>query len=308
MQNYLSCYADCRLCPRSCGADRFKAAGFCRQSSKIKIARAALHRWEEPCISGKNGSGAVFFSGCPLRCCYCQNYEISQQNKGYYVTEDELADIFLRLCFEGAHNINLVSPTPFVPSIIKALDIAKKERNFTVIYNSSGFESVETIKMLKGYVDVYLPDMKYFSDEYAKKYSGCENYHETAIRAIAEMQKQVGKPVFTDDGLIVKGVIVRHLAIPTLRHDSMKVISSLADVFKPDEIVLSLMSQYMPVYKACEHSEINRKISTFEYNSIVDFAASLGFSGYSQDKASSDEAYVPEFFDKKDDAFGKSGE
>lgn len=292
-------YKNCSLCPRRCGVDRAKAVGFCRQSDKIRIARADLHMWEEPCISGTEGSGAVFFSGCTLKCCFCQNFEISQQYKGCEITEHELADIFLKLQDKGANNINLVSPTQFLPGIIMALDIARPNLNIPVVYNCGGYESLETIDMLNGYIDIYLPDLKYFDDEYALKYSGANGYFETAMAAIKHMQAQVGKPCYDDRGIMKSGVIVRHLTLPTLRHDSEKLLYALRDNFEPDDIVLSLMSQYVPMHKACEHHEINRRISTFEYNFVVDLAASLGFEGYSQERASADKGYVPDFFGSK---------
>lgn len=299
MRNDISLYQHCTLCPRRCGVDRRSSAGFCRQSDKIKIARADLHYWEEPCISGSEGSGTVFFSGCTLKCCFCQNYEISQEYKGYEISVGELADIFLKLQDKGANNINLVSPTPFVPSIISALDMAKPNLKIPVVYNCGGYEAMETIEMLDGYVDIYLPDLKYFNNEYAKKYSSAADYFETAINAITLMQKQVGKPVYGENGIMKKGVIVRHLALPTLRHDSAEIIRQLRKRFEPDDIVLSVMSQYVPLYKACEHKEINRCISTFEYNYILDAANEAGFNGFSQGRASSSEIYIPPFSDSK---------
>ncbi len=292
-------YKSCNLCPRRCGVDRTESAGFCRQSDKIRIARADLHMWEEPCISGKEGSGAVFFSGCTLKCCFCQNYEISQQYKGYEVTERELADIFLELADKGANNINLVSPTQFVPGIISALDVARPKLKIPVVYNCGGYEVPETIDMLKGYVDIYLPDLKYFNDEFARRYSGAARYFDIAIAAIRRMQEQVGKPSYNERGIMKSGVIVRHLALPTLRHDSEKLLYALRESFSPDDIVLSLMSQYVPMHRACEHKELNRRISTFEYNFVVDLAASLGFEGYSQQRAAADKGYVPQFFGSK---------
>lgn len=292
-------YDNCRLCPRRCGVDRRSSFGFCRQSDRIKIARADLHFWEEPCISGEKGSGTIFFSGCTLNCCFCQNHEISHEGKGYEITVEELCDIFLDLQEKGANNINLVSPTPFVPSVIEALDMAKPRLNIPIVYNCGGYESLETIKMLEGYIDIYLPDLKYFDDQYATRYSGCKNYFSTAIAAIEAMQKQVGKPVYDEKGIMKKGVIVRHLALPTLRHDSVNIIEALSRLFSPDDIVLSIMSQYTPMYKACEHKEINRRISTFEYNSILDAAEHFGFKGYSQERSSSDEVYIPPFTDEK---------
>lgn len=295
----MSIYSNCRLCPRKCGVDRRVTTGFCRQSDRIKIARADLHFWEEPCISGESGSGTVFFSGCTLSCCFCQNHEISQEGKGYEISARELSDIFLDLQKKGANNINLVSPTPFVPSIIEALEMAKPRLNIPIVYNCGGYESIETIQMLDGYIDIYLPDLKYFDDKYAIKYSGCKNYFAAAIKAIEAMQKQVGKPVFDDNGILQKGVIVRHLALPTLRHDSQRLIEALGELFTPDDLILSVMSQYTPVFKACEHKEINRRISTFEYNSILDVADRFGFNGYSQERSSSGDVYIPPFSDEK---------
>lgn len=292
-------YARCTLCPRECNVNRQENTGFCGQSDKIKIARAALHYWEEPCISGKEGSGTIFFSGCTLKCCFCQNYEISHLGKGFEVSTGELADIFLGLQHEGANNINLVSPTPFVPGIIEALDMVKGRLNIPVVYNCGGYEKIDTIDMLDGYIDIYLPDLKYHSDEFSKKYSSCGDYFERAIESIIRMQQQVGKPAYDDKGLMKKGVIVRHLTLPTLRHDSERVIRELRSRFNPDDIVLSLMSQYVPVYKSKEHKEINRRISGFEYGYVLDIASQLGFTGYSQERSASSEAYIPEFFDKK---------
>ena len=289
MQDYMSC----RLCPRKCGVNRSVRTGYCGQSDKIRIARVGLHMWEEPCISGERGSGTVFFSGCTLGCCFCQNYEISQLGKGYFVTEKELSDAFLRLRDDGAHNINLVSPTPFIPSVIRALDAVKHKLGIPVVVNCGGYELCETVEMMNGYADIWLPDLKYFSPEASKKYSGAEDYFDVAIKAIEAMQRQVGKPVFSDDGLLKRGVIVRHLLLPTLRHDSERVIRELGKVFPADGILLSLMSQYTPMYKAAEHREINRRVSTFEYNYVLGVARETGFDGYSQERSAAQEEFVP---------------
>ena len=220
----------CTLCPRNCGVDRTNnVAGFCGALDEVKIARAALHFWEEPCISGKKGSGTVFFSCCNMKCVYCQNYEISTLNKGMTISVSELADKFLMLQGEGAHNINLVTPTHFVPQIICALDEAKSRGlALPVVYNSSGYESVETIRLLKGYVDIYMPDLKYFSDKYAIKYSSAPNYFNIAKEAIEEMFNQVGTPVFDESGIMKKGMIVRHLMLPGLLFDSKKIMDYLS--------------------------------------------------------------------------------
>lgn len=291
----MSMYHECTLCPRKCRVDRTKSLGFCRQSEELRIARADLHFWEEPCISGTNGSGTVFFSGCTLKCCFCQNYEISQQNKGYNISVNELADIFIELQNKGAHNINLVSPTPHIPKIIEALDLVKPKLIIPVVYNCGGYESVDTIKMLEGYIDVYLPDMKYFSDDLALKYSGCKDYFITALDALKEMVKQVGKPRFDDNGIIQKGVIVRHLVLPTLRKDSIRIMNELAKHFDRDEILISAMSQYVPMHRSFDFKELSRRVSTFEYNSLLDEINRLGFEGFSQQREAADKAYIPKF-------------
>ena len=290
---------NCELCPRRCGVDRSVKKGFCGQTDALRIARAGLHLWEEPCISGTRGSGTVFFSGCTLKCCFCQNFEISQENKGYNISVDGLADIFLDLQEQGAHNINLVSPTQFVPSVIKALDIAKPRLKIPVVCNCGGYERVETVKMLDGYVDIWLPDLKYFSPEASKRYSLAEDYFEVASRAVKQMQKQVGKPVFGGDGLLKKGVLVRHLLLPTLRHDSAEVIRFLGESFEHDDILLSVMSQYTPMNRAKDYPEINRRISTFEYNYVLGEAEKYGFEGYSQERDSASGCYVPPFEGEK---------
>lgn len=291
----MSMYHECTLCPRKCRVDRTKSLGFCRQSEELRIARADLHFWEEPCISGTNGSGTVFFSGCTLKCCFCQNYEISQQNKGYNISVNELADIFLRLQDKGAHNINLVSPTPHIPKIIEALDLVKPKLIIPVVYNCGGYESVDTIKMLEGYVDVYLPDMKYFNDDFAVKYSGCKDYFNTALDALKEMVIQVGKPRFDDNGIIQKGVIVRHLVLPTLRKDSIRIMNELSKHFDRDEILISAMSQYVPMHRSFDFKELSRRVSTFEYSSVLDEINRLGFEGFSQQREAADKAYIPKF-------------
>ena len=275
--------------------DRTKTRGFCGQSDRVRIARAGLHMWEEPCISGERGSGTVFFSGCTLRCVFCQNYEISQLGKGYYISENELAEVFLRLRDEGAENINLVSPTPFLPSVMRTLDSVKPRLGIPVVMNCGGYERAETVDMLDGYVDVWLPDLKYFSAEYSKKYSGAEDYFPVAIEAIRRMVAQVGKPQFDERGMMTQGVLVRHLLLPTLRRDSQKVIEALGENFANDDIILSVMRQYTPVYRAEEFSEINRKVSTFEYEFVLKEVEKYGFDGFSQDSGAVGEGFIPPF-------------
>lgn len=285
---------NCMLCPRKCGADRYSGYGYCGCGAEIKAAKAYLHMWEEPCISGKNGAGTVFFSGCNMKCCYCQNYEISCNNSGKYISPERLAEIFLELQEQGAHNIDLVSPTPYVPQIIEALDICGGKLDIPIVYNTGGYELVETLQMLEGYVDVYLPDMKYYDDLLGEKYSSASNYFETASQAIKEMYRQAG-PVKIEDGIIKKGVIIRHLALPSHRHDSEKILEWIAGTFPENDVLVSLMSQYFPVYKSFEHKEISRKISTFEYNFLLDRAAELGLNGYMQERSSAESEYTPDF-------------
>ena len=285
----------CQLCPRECNADRTKGEGFCGGGGNIKIARAALHQWEEPCISGKNGSGTVFFSGCPLKCCFCQNYKISAENYGKEITIQHLAEIFLNLQEQNAHNINLVSPTQYVPWIISALDLVKPQLKIPVVYNSGGYESIETLRSLQDYIDIYLPDLKYMNQEISKKYSNADDYFEVAAAAITEMYNQVGGVSFDDDGILKKGMIIRHLTLPNNRVDSIRIMEWISRTFPKNDILISLMSQYTPFYHSNYYKEINRKISTFEYNSVVDKAVSLGLDGFMQEKSSAKEEYTPEF-------------
>ena len=261
---------NCKLCPRKCGADRYAGKGFCGCGAEIKAAKAFLHMWEEPCISGENGAGTVFFSGCNLKCLYCQNYRISAENFGKEISAERLAEIFLELRDKGANNIDLVSPTPYVPQIIKALDLCR------------------------GYVDVYLPDLKYYDGSLGEKYSSAADYFEIASEAIKEMYRQVGS-VKIEDGLIKKGVIIRHLALPSHRRDSEKILEWIAETFPKKDVLVSLMSQYVPVYKSFEHKEISRRISTFEYNFLLDRAAELGLEGFMQERSSADSGYTPDF-------------
>lgn len=285
---------NCKLCPRKCGADRYAGKGFCGCGAEIKAAKAFLHMWEEPCISGENGAGTVFFSGCNLKCLYCQNYRISAENFGKEISAERLAEIFLELRDKGANNIDLVSPTPYVPQIIKALDLCRGKLDIPVVYNTGGYELPETLKMLEGYVDVYLPDLKYYDGSLGEKYSSAADYFEIASEAIKEMYRQVGS-VKIEDGLIKKGVIIRHLALPSHRRDSEKILEWIAGTFPKNDVLVSLMSQYVPVYKSFEHKEIARRISTFEYNFLLDRAAELGLEGFMQERSSADSGYTPDF-------------
>lgn len=287
---------NCNLCPRKCNIDREKQVGFCKSSNEIKIARAAKHEWEEPCISGVNGSGTVFFSGCSLKCVFCQNYVLSHDNKGKIVTVEELSDIFLKLQNEKVHNINLVTPTHFVPQIIEALKLAKsKDLKIPIVYNTSGYETVETIKMLDGYVDVYLPDFKYFSNDLAKKYSGVNDYFENATAALNEMFKQVGEFSLDEDGMIKRGMVVRHLILPGYIEDSKDVIAHVYDMFR-DKIFISIMNQYTPLPHVEKFHEINRIVTEEEYDAVVEFALSLGIeNAFIQEGGTAKESFIPDF-------------
>lgn len=285
----------CTLCPRECEADREISQGFCGGGLLPRAAKAYLHMWEEPCISGKNGSGTVFFSGCSLKCCFCQNYRISAENFGKEITVKRLSEIFLELQEKGAHNINLVSATHYVPQIIAALDMCRDRLHIPVAYNCGGYEKAETIEMLRGYIDIFMPDMKYYSSELSEKYSAAPDYFEYASKAIAKMTEIAGKPVFDENGIMQKGVIIRHMVLPTHRRDSEEVLKRLYELYGTDSFLLSLMSQYTPFYKSCEHKEINRRISTYEYEKVSQLAQELGFNGFMQERSSAKEEYTPDF-------------
>ncbi len=285
-------YKNCNICPRRCGIDRTVRPGRCGAGAMPKVARAALHYWEEPCISGKNGSGTVFFSGCNLGCVYCQNREISRCGAGKEVSVRRLAEIFRELEEKGAHNINLVTPTHFVPSVIETLDLCRP--NIPIVYNCGGYETIEAIEALKGYVDIYLTDIKYFSPELSQKYSGAADYFPVAVAAVKAMIEQVGPPEIKD-GIMKSGVIIRHLVLPGQRRDSMAVLNELAKL-PEGSFILSLMSQYTPNGALADFPEINRRVTTFEYRSVVDRAIELGLTnGYTQDRRSAKEEYTPPF-------------
>jgi putative pyruvate formate lyase activating enzyme len=290
----------CSLCPRNCLCKRDEnETGFCKSKILPKVARFGLHMWEEPCISGKNGSGTVFFSGCSLKCVFCQNHEISHENKGEEISVTRLCEIFLELQKMGAHNINLVNPTHFSKAIRQALDLAKNKLDIPVVWNSSGYEKPGEIRKLEGYVDIFLPDFKYVSGEISKKYSSAENYFEYASAAIKEMTDLVGYPVFSDDGMMKKGVLVRHLVLPSHVSESFRVIDHLAENFDTEKLYISLMCQYFPAYKAKEYKEIARKLTTLEYMKVVEYAKKAGIkNGFLQDRNSAKEEYVPDFYDK----------
>lgn len=287
----------CKLCPRECNVDRgLGKTGFCKVPNHIKVARAALHFWEEPCISGDEGSGTVFFSGCNLRCVYCQNRKIAEGVYGKNITVDRLAAIFLELQEKGANNINLVTPSHYVLQIIKALEMAKEQGlTLPVVYNSSAYEKVETLKLLEGYVDVYLPDFKYMDRRLSGKYSKAEDYSVVAKRAIFEMVRQVGAPCFDDRGILQKGVIVRHLVLPGYTQDSKKIIKYLYDTYG-NGIFISILSQFTPLSYLSEYPELNRKITEEEYEDVVHYAIEIGVdNGFIQEGDVAEESFIPDF-------------
>lgn len=287
----------CEICPHNCKVNRLEGeVGRCKCSDKIKIALASVHHFEEPCISGKNGSGTVFFSNCNLSCMFCQNYEISQEGKGIEISIDELADIFIKQQEKGVHNINLVTPTMYVYQIIEAIKIARgKGLNIPIIYNSNGYENVQTIKDLNGYIDVYLPDLKYYDNELGIKYSGINNYFEYSSKAIFEMYNQVGSPKFDKDGNIIKGLMIRHLVLPNNINNSKKVLNWIKENINED-VYINIMAQYFPTYKAKEIKELNRKLSKKEYEEIENYVFELDIkNGYMQALGEHEEEYVPDF-------------
>lgn len=289
-------YTSCSLCPRECGADRRTHYGFCRCGDQIKVARAALHFWEEPCISGQNGSGTVFFSGCTLRCCYCQNYRISSGCFGKEISAHRLSEIFLELQNKGAHNINLVTPTQYLPGILTALDAVKGKLHIPVVYNCGGYEKVETVRRLKDYVDVFLPDIKYYDKGLSQKFSGAADYFTVASAAVQEMIAQTGGPVFNQDGILQRGVLVRHMVLPGCREDSIRILRWMKENLPEGKYLISLMSQYTPAFEGFKHKELRRRVTSFEYNAVVQEAVRLGLtSGFMQEKSSAKEEYTPPF-------------
>ncbi|MEG1269760.1 MAG: radical SAM protein [Ruthenibacterium sp.] len=286
----------CTLCPRKCGANRQVSHGLCGGGAAIKLARAALHFWEEPCISGTSGSGTVFFSGCALQCCYCQNYKISAENFGKEISVAHLAEIFLRLQKQGAHNLNLVSASHYLPWVLDALQLAKPALFIPVVYNTGGYETPQAIAALRGVVDIYLTDLKYFSSDLSQAYSNAADYFSVASSAAKQMIAQVGAPRFDADGMLQKGVIIRHLALPGAVDDSKAVLHFMAEELPQQQFLTSVMSQYTPFYKACEHKELRRRISTYEYRKVVNTAVDLGLTnGFMQEKSSAKEEYTPVF-------------
>lgn len=287
---------DCTLCPRNCHVNRLEGErGFCGQTAKLTAARAALHMWEEPCISGDAGSGAVFFSGCGLGCVYCQNHSIAKGDVGKQISAERLAEIFLELQEQGAWNINLVTAGHFVPLVTEALHSAKKQGLvLPVVYNTSGYEKTDTLKLLVGYVDIYLPDLKYRSSDLARRYSFAPNYPQIAEKALQEMVRQVGSPVFEGERML-RGVIVRHLVLPGLVEESKRVIRYLYEQYG-DSIYISILNQYTPMPGLQGYPELKRKIADEEYEEVVDYAIELGVeNGFIQEGDTAEESFIPEF-------------
>jgi putative pyruvate formate lyase activating enzyme len=286
----------CVLCPRGCSVNRLAGErGFCGASKEANVARAALHFWEEPCISGERGSGTVFFSYCTMRCLFCQN-ALYDGKKGKEVSPEQLGRIFLDLQKQKAHNITLVTPSHYLPRIVSAIRFAKKNGlSVPIVYNTGGYETVSAIKLLKDHVDIYLPDFKYHDDRYAKKYSGVSEYFSHAAAAIEEMVKQTGPTVFDDDGIMLKGVLIRHLVLPGLIHDSKKVIRHLYEAFG-DAVYLSIMNQYTPMGRIQNHPGLNKALDPADYDHVVDYALSLGVkNGFIQEEGTVGESFIPDF-------------
>ncbi len=294
--NLLEQYRECTLCPRNCKIDRTKNKGFCSCNDEIKVARAALHYWEEPCISKEHGSGTVFFSGCTLKCCFCQNHQISSGLVGKEITVQRLSEIFLELQKQGANNINLVTAVQYTPSIIEAFKLVQDKLQIPVVYNSGGYENIKTLQLLENYVDIYLPDLKYYDSNLSKQYSKAEDYFEKASEAIREMVRQKGAPVFDEHGILKQGVIIRHMVLPGSYKDSIRLLHWIKENLPPKQFMVSIMSQYTPYYKSSEYPQINRKLTTYEYEKVIEEAIELELvDGYMQEKSSAKEEYTPPF-------------
>lgn len=282
----------CNACPRGCNVDREASLGYCKSPEKFKLARASLHYWEEPCISGKNGSGAIFFSGCNLGCVFCQNYEISHGCKGVEVSDDDLVRIMKRLVDEGANNINFVNPTHYSLQLLRVLE--KYKPPVPIVYNTSGYDSVETLKMLDGAVDIYLPDFKYIRPEKALKYSKAENYPQVAKEALAEMKRQVSEDVFDENGIMQRGMIIRHLVLPSNTNSSISALDYLAENF--GDTYISVMAQYVPCGDLTEYKEINRSLTQREYDKVVNHIFDLGLQKiFVQELEAASDEFIPDF-------------
>ena len=297
IEKTLAPLAACRLCPRGCGANRLHDAhGFCGAGRYARVGLVSLHAWEEPCLAGEKGAGTVFFSGCSMRCAFCQNYEISRENFGIAVTEERLADIFLEQEERGAATLDLVTPTHFAPQIAAALHLAKAQGlSIPVVYNPSAYETVDTIKSLAGLVDIFLPDLNYMDQETARRYSAAPDYFQTASAAIRCMRAIAGTPIFDEAGRMTRGVLVRHLVLPGHRKESMRLLDWLWQTFA-DTIYISIMNQYTPMGDLYEVPELNRRLTTFEYESVLDHARTLGIENcYIQQGGTVSASFVPHF-------------
>lgn len=297
-------YEKCILCPRKCGINRNKEEkGFCGQTSVLKVGRASLHLWEEPCISGEKGSGTIFFSGCSLHCCYCQNFNLSRGEEGVVTDTENLSRIFINLQDDGAHNINLVTSEHFAPHIKAAVKNARKRGLIIpIVLNSSGYVSLETLDYLQDVIDIYLVDFKYINPELAKKYSVAEDYPDVAKKALEKMYKLAGTPVFNNHGILQKGVVVRHLCLPKCSDDSKAVIRYVYDKYK-ENVLLSIMSQYTPFGNCRKYPELTRKLTTEEYDEILDFCLEIGIeNAFIQEGEAASESFIP-VFDGKGVAF-----
>lgn len=286
----------CMICPHNCGINRLnEQVGRCRSKDTVKIGLYSTHNFEEPCISGQKGSGTIFFSNCNMNCVFCQNYEISQQGKGRDISVQELAEIFIKQQENEVENINLVTPTSYVPQIIEAIKIARKsELKLPIVYNTNGYEKVETLKMLEGYIDIYLPDLKYSDDLLAKRLSNVDNYFEIATNAIKEMYRQVSNYKFNENGIMQRGMIIRHLVLPNHILNSRKVLKWVND--NMNDVFVSVMAQYFPTYKAKSIDDINRKLTKDEYEEIESYLYRLNLeNGYIQELGEHEEEYVPKW-------------
>ncbi len=293
----MNLYESCTLCPRNCNVNREAGqTGYCKMSYEITASLASVHMWEEPPISGTNGSGTIFFTGCNLRCVFCQNYNISSQNNGKAISIGRLSEIMLEEQARGVHNINLVTGVHFIPSIISAVKKAKSNGlKIPIVYNSSGYEKVEILKMLEGIVDIYLPDIKYFSSELSAKYSNAADYFSYASEAVIEMCRQAGGNTFDENGILKKGVVIRHMVLPSHREDSYKILDWIRDNIGKNAYV-SLLNQYIPVYKANEYKEISRRLMSLEYTRVIEHFFDIGLkNGYMQEKSSATSEYTPIF-------------
>ena len=291
MNKELEC---CTICPHNCKINRTKNPGRCKSTDKIKIALYSIHNFEEPCISGEKGSGTIFFSNCNMNCVFCQNYEISQLGRGKEITIEELANVMIKQQERNVQNINLVTPTSYALHIIEAIKIARKKGlKIPIVYNTNGYESVETLKLLEGYIDIYLPDLKYYYDDLAKKYSKVDNYFEIATKAIQEIYRQVGVPVLNENGVMKKGLMIRHLILPNEVQNSKKVLKWIKENID-SKVYVSIMAQYFPTYNAKEIPEIARKITKEEYEKVENYLYELDLeNGYIQELGEHEEEYVP---------------